>query len=241
MARRLCFVSTILLIYLAVCGIHGSMVSTPSASILHAFMNATAQPAHVCDEWCGLQFDSTLGYPGEGPVSSEAEAFTAEQQAWLADCEKEQRLVEAMAVVKSVSFIYSDVSFNLNKVQATVWCCWDGARRSFKQVPVACHETERPTHLEALVALRAKLEREHACAGHQWADRAVQQSGRADRTRQRHRTPRRDAQQFRAEFAVNESKPRKNFASGGKPPAAPAAGSGSLRSPGSDVRSSGGP
>ena len=39
--------------------------------------------------------DSTLGYPGEGPVSSEAEAFTAEQQAWLADCEKEQ-LVEAI-------------------------------------------------------------------------------------------------------------------------------------------------
>jgi len=67
------------------------------------------------------------------------------------------------------------------------------------------------------------------------------ESGRADRTRQRHRTPRRDAQQFRAEIAVNESKPRNFSASGGKPPAAPAAGSGSLRSPGSDVRSSGGP
>ena len=37
------------------------------------------------------------------------------------------------------------------------------------------------------------------------------ESGRADRTRQRHRTPRRDAQQFRAEIAVNESKPRKFF------------------------------
>ena len=37
------------------------------------------------------------------------------------------------------------------------------------------------------------------------------ESGRADRTRQRHRTPRRDAQQFRAEITVNESKTRNFF------------------------------
>ena len=36
----------------------------------------------------------------------------------------------------------------------------------FKRVMVACDEKEKPTHLEALRALRAKLVSEHMCATH---------------------------------------------------------------------------
>ena len=97
------------------------------------------------------------------------------QELWLEQLETEKRSIEAMPVVKgSVDFFYSKESANLNKVQATVWCCWAAARRSFKQVVVACDDKTRPTHLEALHELRAKLVTEHMCAGHVPNERAVE-------------------------------------------------------------------
>ena len=101
------------------------------------------------------------------------EPMSEEQLLWLVELEKELALVEQLAVVKSVSFIYSDKSHNLNKVQATLWCCWDGARRSFKQVLVACHEKERPTHFEALRKLHQTIREDHMCADHVHDPRAV--------------------------------------------------------------------
>ena len=48
---------------------------------------------------------------------------------------------------------------NDNKVQVSVNCCWQQSRRSFKQVHEQCtQDGKKPTHLEALRGLRAKLE-----------------------------------------------------------------------------------
>ena len=68
--------------------------------------------------------------------------------------------------MKSVCFNYGDAA-NLCKVLGTVWCCWQSSRASFKQVAVACHLEQRPTHLEALRELHAKLLREHSSASHE--------------------------------------------------------------------------
>ena len=59
---------------------------------------------------------------------------------------------------------YHDTVANLNKVQAKLWCCWTGGR--FKRVPVACDESDKPTHLEALRQLRANLIRDHGGEDH---------------------------------------------------------------------------
>ena len=109
--------------------------------------------------------------PCEEPAPA-AELSEAEEK-WLGEVEKEVRLIEALPFVKgSVRFFESDVSANLNKVEVAVWCCWSGS--SFKRPVVQCDETgEKPTHLEAARALRAKLLAEHGQAGHEIHPRAA--------------------------------------------------------------------
>lgn len=82
--------------------------------------------------------------------------LTEEAELWLAAVEAEQRAIEALPFVKSVTFTYGETA-NLCKVLGTVWCCWQPSRGSFKQVAVACHLEQRPTHLEALRELHQKL------------------------------------------------------------------------------------
>ena len=91
--------------------------------------------------------------------------LTEEAELWLAAVEAEQRAIEALPFVKSVTFTYGETA-NLCKVLGTVWCCWQPSRGSFKQVAVACHLEQRPTHLEALRELHQKLVREHGGATH---------------------------------------------------------------------------
>ena len=113
-------------------------------------------------------------YGGEDDEAIRFMDTVLSEEKWLAEVESEKHMIEEMPVVKgSVDFFYSDTSANLNKVQASVWCCWAPARRTFKQVLVACDEKEKPTHLEALRALRAKLVSEHMCATHEPDERAV--------------------------------------------------------------------
>ena len=113
-------------------------------------------------------------YGGEDDEAIRFMDTVLSEEKWLAEVESEKHMIEEMPVVKgSVDFFYSDTSANLNKVQASVWCCWAPARRTFKQVLVACDEKEKPTHLEALRALRAKLVSEHMCATHEPHERAV--------------------------------------------------------------------
>ena len=64
--------------------------------------------------------------------------LTEEAELWLAAVEAEQRAIEALPFVKSVTFTYGETA-NLCKVLGTVWCCWQPSRGSFKQVAVACH------------------------------------------------------------------------------------------------------
>lgn len=78
-------------------------------------------------------------------------------------------------VVGLLQFHYHASSANLNKVLATVNCCWQASRSAFKQVCVACDDNGgKPTHLEALHALKAKIMREHMCDGHAHHPRAVE-------------------------------------------------------------------
>jgi len=86
---------------------------------------------------------------------------------WLQSVEEEKRLIEALPFVKGeVAFIISDKAANANKVQASVWCCWDGGNQSFKRVIISCDEKVKLTHLEALRALRVKLVNEHGQSDH---------------------------------------------------------------------------
>ena len=96
----------------------------------------------------------------------EQQPLTEETEQWLAAVDEERRAIEALPFVKSVCFNYGDTA-NLCKVLGTVWCCWQSSRASFKQVAVACHLEQRPTHLEALRELHAKLLREHSSASHE--------------------------------------------------------------------------
>ena len=106
-------------------------------------------------------------------AAAETEApLTAEQQAWLLQLEEAKRLVEALPVVKSVELFFDDDDTNLNKVEATLWCCWSTNR--LKRVKVACDKSgNKPTHLEAMRALHASIEKDHMCADHQHNPRAV--------------------------------------------------------------------
>jgi hypothetical protein len=134
-----------------------------------------ALPASI---WLGFGFDSTRGYPGEGPTTSDTttdDQLTEAAELWLMQLAEEKRLVEALPFVKGeVAFHQSDISANRNKVLATVWCCWEPARSALKQIAECCNESgERPTHLEALRALREKLLKNHGCANHVVHERAA--------------------------------------------------------------------
>jgi hypothetical protein len=97
-------------------------------------------------------------------------SLPAEAEVWLQQLQEEQELIEELPFVKgSVGYVTND-----NKVQATVWCCWEKSRRSFKQVKVACDDTSKPTHLEALQALRKKLLEEHGASDHPIDSRAAE-------------------------------------------------------------------
>ena len=96
----------------------------------------------------------------EQPLSAEAEV-------WLGALEEQKRLVEALPFVQgAVGLAISDASANANKVWAIVSCCWQPSRQGFKQVTVACDEQEKPTHLEAMMALHKKLSKEHGASDH---------------------------------------------------------------------------
>ena len=60
------------------------------------------------------------------------EPLTEEAELWLAAVEEEQRAIEALPFVKSVSFHHGDTA-NLCQVLATVWCCWQQSRGSFSR------------------------------------------------------------------------------------------------------------
>jgi len=97
-----------------------------------------------------------------------------EHLVWLEKIEEAKREVEALPYVKGeVCFVNSNASANNNKVKATLWCCWDSNRRSFKQECVACDERSRPTQLEALRVLHAKLVEKHGKDDHVADERAV--------------------------------------------------------------------
>eukprot|EP00327_Prymnesium_parvum_P011784 CAMPEP_0184393462 /NCGR_PEP_ID=MMETSP0007-20130409/34740_1 /TAXON_ID=97485 /ORGANISM="Prymnesium parvum, Strain Texoma1" /LENGTH=183 /DNA_ID=CAMNT_0026744459 /DNA_START=214 /DNA_END=766 /DNA_ORIENTATION=- len=103
--------------------------------------------------WLGFEFDSTLGYPGEGPP---AENFiTEEMERWLDELEEEKWLLEQLPVVQKIDFLYGEAA-NANKVQATLLCCWAGER--FKRIKEQCTDDgKKPTFLEAIRALRETI------------------------------------------------------------------------------------
>mmetsp|Transcript_34823 Transcript_34823/g.86620 ORF Transcript_34823/g.86620 Transcript_34823/m.86620 type:complete len:177 (+) Transcript_34823:215-745(+) len=119
--------------------------------------------------WLGFEFDSTLGYPGEGPP---AENFiTEEMERWLDELEEEKWLLEQLPVVQKIDFLYGEAA-NANKVQATLLCCWAGER--FKRIKEQCTDDgKKPTFLEAIRALRETITREHCCTSHSHHPRAV--------------------------------------------------------------------
>ena len=125
--------------------------------------------------WTGYEFDSMLGYPGEGPPIEmlPAELVSEATEAWLDALEEEKRLIEQLPVVKSVDFIIGETA-NLTKVKATLWCCWEPGRSRLKEIHEACTEDNRkPSLLEAARAMRAKILEKHACASHAHDSRAV--------------------------------------------------------------------
>ena len=133
-------------------------------------------------QWAVLQPDSRILYGGEvdetirfmemecEPVPETAfpdGALSDAVKQWLLALEEQVRLIDALPFVRtgSVTFYESDKAANLNKVEATTWCCWSGGKA--KRVMVACDESgEKPTHLEAAMALRLKLIAEHGQEGH---------------------------------------------------------------------------
>ena len=110
-------------------------------------------------------------------LTCDEEVQSEQDELWLRQVEEETSAIEALPFVKgNASFIYGlkagEVS-NDSKVMASVWCCWAQARRTFKQVVAALRLEERPTHLEALRELRAKLVREHGGDNHIHDSKAV--------------------------------------------------------------------
>jgi hypothetical protein len=78
--------------------------------------------------WLGFEFNSTLGYPGEGPpVGTDA---PLEMEVWLQQVEEQKRLIEALPVVKRLDFFYDDADQNLNKVVLRPRCGAVGVARS---------------------------------------------------------------------------------------------------------------
>ena len=114
------------------------------------------------------------GFNLEGNVINEPDLHAQSEmtEQWLLQVEEEKRAIEELPFVRCVSFTYGETA-NANKVLATVSCCWEMSRQSFKQIPMACHQEERPTPLEALRALREKLIREHGGNDHVHHPKAV--------------------------------------------------------------------
>jgi hypothetical protein len=136
--------------------------------------------------WLGYEFDSSLGYPGEGPPGLNEPPIEVEKDAmdvWLLELEKVKLSIEALPFVQKVEFFCDDHDQNLNKVLATLWCCWDSSGSRFKRVFEACDKTgKKPSHLEAARALHANLVKKHGRADHVFDHRAV--TRREQRTRE---------------------------------------------------------
>ena len=147
-------------------------IGIPSSAV------CTTHPYTTSTCWLGYEFNSSLGYPGEGPpveLEKPFEVDTDAMEVWLEQLEQEKLAIEALPFVSKVDFFCDEHSQNLNKVIATVWCCWDSSSRSFKRVFENCDQSgKKPTHLEAARALRTKLlDSTHARTGHVFDHRAV--------------------------------------------------------------------
>ena len=167
--------------------IHGAVAASNQAhTVLHAAvsgfnftpiqlgsMNAvcTALPVMRCGVWLGYEWNSTLGYDGEGPRT--ATSYTHQDHIeledktnlWLEQVAQEVTLLEALQVVQRIDFNFDDTDPNLNYVKATLWCCWEGDR--FKRVKESVDQTgKKPTHLEAARKLRETLTAKHCCEAH---------------------------------------------------------------------------
>ena len=114
------------------------------------------------------------GFNLEGNMDIDMEtqaAQPAEDEAWLLAVEAKKHAIEQLPYVKAVTFSYGETA-NLCKVFASVWCCWENSRRTFKQVAVSCDLDTKPTYLEALHALHEKVVEKHGAADHQHDPRA---------------------------------------------------------------------
>uniref|UniRef100_A0A6T7HW18 Uncharacterized protein n=1 Tax=Coccolithus braarudii TaxID=221442 RepID=A0A6T7HW18_9EUKA len=181
--------------FLLLCGLAGViLVAVAACAAVAAVAPFTPTNATVCCsglglgatklpmQWACFEFDSTLGYPGEGPPTEALDEAQLPEAAdlWLMQVEEETRLVEALPfVLGKVRFDYSDASANLNKVEVVVSCCWASSR--LKRGKVACDETTKSTQLEALRALRLKLVDEHGRADHVHDPRAVARRAEVER------------------------------------------------------------
>jgi hypothetical protein len=157
---------------LGACLVCTAALGQPYAKLFAVLPNATG--------WSGFEFDSTLGYPGEGPptpiveeeLRCDEELYTPEVDTWLEELRREEELLLALPVVQKVDFFTGNTS-NLTKVEATLNCCW--ASGQFKRVKEACTDNDqKPTLVEAARALRATIEKDHCCAGHQHHQRAIE-------------------------------------------------------------------
>jgi len=137
--------------------------STTAVCAVSATATLEKKSAHARAPY-GAEEDEVIRFMDSASVSAALlETLPEEADSWLIQVEEEARLVEALPFVKGVvSFITSEVSANLNKVQATVWCSWSSGQ--LKRVLVSCDEAEKPTHLETLRALRKKLIGEHGAS-----------------------------------------------------------------------------
>ena len=77
------------------------------------------------------------------------------------------RLSELLPIVKgSVNLYDRGPAANQSGAIVSIWCCWQGSRRTFKQIDMRCNLNERATHAQAVRALREKIGREHGGAEH---------------------------------------------------------------------------
>jgi hypothetical protein len=83
--------------------------------------------------WLGFAFNSTLGYPGEGPPTPLE--FDEGTELWLQQLEDETRLIEELPCVQQVKLYEHDTNPNLNYIQATLWCCWQSSRFKLMKEP----------------------------------------------------------------------------------------------------------
>lgn len=160
-------------------------ISNSTPTVLDIFLNGSS-----C--WLGYEFDSSLGYPGEGPPVFEKPPVELESEAmalWVLELEKVQLAIAALPFVQKVEIFSDDYDQNLNKIQATLWCCWDSSGSRFKRVIESCDKTgKKPTHLEAALALHTSLVKKHGCNGHVFDPRAVARREQLTRERSEQRS-----------------------------------------------------